>query len=64
MRAADRFINKHFVLVTRSDDFLTISLDDLLDVISRDELHVNNEEQVCRYGLWKYGNSPKLIFAE
>jgi hypothetical protein len=48
IRAADRYIQKHFMLVSRTDEFTQLPIDELLNVLQRDELHVNNEEQVCR----------------
>ena len=45
-RAADRFIQKHFVHVVRTPDFLALGIDDLVAILDRDELHVHSEEQV------------------
>lgn len=46
VRAADQFLQKHFVAISRTDDFLALSLEDVTGIISRDELHVSSEEQV------------------
>lgn len=46
VRSADRFIDKHFVSISGTPEFLQLSLDDLVSIISRDQLYVSSEEQV------------------
>uniref|UniRef100_A0A914XJ89 BTB domain-containing protein n=1 Tax=Plectus sambesii TaxID=2011161 RepID=A0A914XJ89_9BILA len=46
VRAADQFLQKHFVAISRTDDFFALPLEDVIAIISRDELHVSSEEQV------------------
>ena len=43
----NRFINKNFVQVAKSEEFLELCAKDLCDILESDELHVTNEEQVC-----------------
>ena len=42
----NKYIQKHFVDVSKSDEFLSLSKKEVLDIISLDELHVATEEQV------------------
>lgn len=44
--ACNKYIQKHFVDVSKSEEFLNLSKKEILDVISLDELHVTSEEQV------------------
>lgn len=46
--AANSFIHQHFVEVSASEEFLALPLEDVLELVSRDELNVKSEEQVCR----------------
>lgn len=46
--AANSFIHQHFVEVSMSEEFLALPLEDVLELVSRDELNVKSEEQVCR----------------
>lgn len=46
VRATDRYIQSHFVAVSESEDFLLLDVDALCDILARDELHVDSEEQV------------------
>ena len=46
VESANKYINKHFMEVARSDEFLAISESDITDILSRDELYVTSEEQV------------------
>lgn len=48
--AANSFIHQHFVEVSMSEEFLALPLEDVLELVSRDELNVKSEEQVCRAG--------------
>ena len=44
--ACNSYIQKQFVEVTKSEEFLALSADDVLAIISQDELCVDNEEMV------------------
>lgn len=44
--AADTFINKHFMVVRNSEDFHNLSLEEVADILSRDNLHVPSEEPI------------------
>ena len=46
VEAANRYVQNHFSFVATTQDFLSLSKADLLEVLSRDELYVNTEEQV------------------
>lgn len=45
--AANSFTHQHFVEVSLSEEFLALALEDVLELVSRDELNVRSEEQVC-----------------
>ncbi|KAI6206484.1 hypothetical protein M3Y94_00916800 [Aphelenchoides besseyi] len=57
--AAERFIRKHFVDVTKSDEFLQLTIDELVEILESDELHVEKEEQVCEAALRWLADDPK-----
>lgn len=42
----DRYIQKNFVAVSKSDEFLGLEVGDILSILERDELHVESEEHV------------------
>ncbi|OWK02460.1 KLHL18 [Cervus elaphus hippelaphus] len=44
--AATSFTHQHFVEVSTSEEFLALPLEDVLELVSRDELNVKSEEQV------------------
>lgn len=46
VQAADRFIQKHFTVVCRTDEFLQLAIEDLENILQRDELYVNSEEPI------------------
>lgn len=46
LRAADKFTQSHFSEVMDSEEFMLLPLNQLIDIISSDELNVQNEEQV------------------
>lgn len=48
--AANSFVHQHFVEVSVSEEFLGLPLEDVLELVSRDELNVTSEEQVCGAG--------------
>uniref|UniRef100_A0A8C5WRU6 Kelch like family member 18 n=1 Tax=Laticauda laticaudata TaxID=8630 RepID=A0A8C5WRU6_LATLA len=49
--AANSFVHQHFVEVSMSEEFLALPYDDVLELTSRDELHVKLEEQVYEAAL-------------
>ncbi|GAB1294728.1 Kelch-like protein 18 [Apodemus speciosus] len=49
--AANSFIHQHFVEVSLSEEFLALPLEDVLELVSRDELNVKSEEQVFEAAL-------------
>ncbi|KAH7717059.1 Protein KEL-3 a [Aphelenchoides avenae] len=51
VESADRYIYKHFVSVSKSDEFLKLSVDRVVEILSKDELHVDSEEQVFEAGI-------------
>ena len=44
--ACNKYTNRHFVEVSHSPDYLDLEVVDVLDLLGRDELHVESEEQV------------------
>lgn len=48
--AANSFIHQHFVEVSMSEEFLALPFEDVLELVSRDELNVKAEEQVSAIG--------------
>ncbi|VDK84207.1 unnamed protein product [Litomosoides sigmodontis] len=44
--SADCFLHKHFLSVSRGEEYLALSVDDLVTILNRDELFVESEEQV------------------
>ncbi|KAM3822781.1 kelch-like protein 18 isoform 1-T1 [Vipera latastei] len=59
--AANTFVHQHFVEVSRQEEFLALPFEDVLELISRDELHVKVEEQVFEAALaWmRYDRGPR-----
>ncbi|KAJ7428669.1 hypothetical protein WISP_01033 [Willisornis vidua] len=52
--AANSFVHQHFVEVSMSEEFLALPPEDVLELVSRDELNVKSEEQVCTHrGSWQ-----------
>ncbi|XP_010216328.1 PREDICTED: kelch-like protein 18, partial [Tinamus guttatus] len=49
--AANSFIQQHFVEVSMSEEFLALPFEDVLELVSRDELNVKSEEQVFEAAL-------------
>ncbi|XP_048366842.1 kelch-like protein 18 isoform X1 [Sphaerodactylus townsendi] len=49
--AANSFIHQHFVEVSMSEEFLALPLEDVLELVSQDELNVKREEQVFEAAL-------------
>ncbi|XP_073533203.1 kelch-like protein 18 isoform X1 [Phyllobates terribilis] len=62
--AANRFIHEHFVEVSMSEEFLALSFDEVLELVSRDELNVKAEEQVFEAVLaWvRYDREQRELF--
>lgn len=46
VEACNRYLQKHFVDVSMSEEFLNLPLPEVRDIISRDELNVQSEENV------------------
>ncbi|ODN04215.1 Kelch-like protein 18 [Orchesella cincta] len=46
VKEADKFIQKHFLNVSRSDEFLQLSVSDVQTILGCDDLNVESEEQV------------------
>ncbi|VDO53475.1 unnamed protein product [Onchocerca flexuosa] len=44
--SADCFLHKHFLSVSQGEEYLALSVDDLIMILSRDELFVESEEQI------------------
>ncbi|XP_054724682.1 kelch-like protein 18 [Uloborus diversus] len=44
--ATNRYLQKHFLEVCRSEEFINLQLADVREIVSRDELHITSEEQV------------------
>lgn len=46
VEAAFKFIQKHFVHVSMEEEFLGLPFQEVLEIVSLDELHISNEEEV------------------
>ena len=46
VESCNKYIQKHFVEVSKSEEFLSLGINDMLDIVARDELYVATEEQV------------------
>jgi len=46
LRIADRYTQQHFLDVKDSEEFLFLPIDQLIEIISSDELNMNCEEDV------------------
>ncbi|XP_045210160.2 kelch-like protein 18 [Mercenaria mercenaria] len=51
VEAANKYIQKHFKDVGKSEEYLNLSQTDVVDILGRDELNVNSEEQVYEAAL-------------
>ncbi|OXB71508.1 UNVERIFIED_CONTAM: hypothetical protein H355_002848 [Colinus virginianus] len=62
--AANSFIHQHFVEVSMSEEFLALPFEDVLELVSRDELNVKSEEQVFEAALaWiRYDRDQRELF--
>lgn len=47
----DRFLNKNFLIFSTTTEFLSMDEDELCELLVRDELHVDFEEQVFEAAL-------------
>lgn len=56
--AANSFIHQHFVEVSMSEEFLALPFEDVLELVSRDELNVKSEEQVST----QHRSWPRQLF--
>lgn len=41
VKAADKYIEEYFVDVSLSDEYLNLSMNEVLNILQRNELHVN-----------------------
>ena len=46
VKSSDKFLQKHFKAVSESEEFLGVGLEDVSELVARDELHVITEEVV------------------
>ncbi|XP_060104082.1 kelch-like protein 18 isoform X1 [Heteronotia binoei] len=62
--AANSFIHQHFVEVSMSEEFLALPFEDVLELVSNDELHIKLEEQVFEAALaWvRYNREQRETF--
>jgi len=44
--ACNKYVQKHFVDVAKSDEFINLTKKEILDILNLDQLHVHSEEQV------------------
>ncbi|KIH55581.1 BTB/POZ domain protein [Ancylostoma duodenale] len=65
VEATERFIEKYFTLICRSEEFRQISIDDLVSVLSMDGLYVEEEEKVFAAALAWIEHDPdeRKVFA-
>jgi kelch-like protein 18 len=45
--AVNRFVNKNFNKIVQTQEFLNLTVNELSDILARDELNVDSEEHVC-----------------
>ncbi|KIH53569.1 BTB And Kelch [Ancylostoma duodenale] len=57
----DRFVEKNFALVSHSDKFLDLSIEDLVELLSKDELHVGSEEDVFNAAMRWIEHAPERV---
>ena len=46
VKSSDKFLQKHFKSVSESEEFLNVGLEEVSELVGRDELHVTSEEVV------------------
>jgi hypothetical protein len=49
VQETDRYIQKNFVPVSKSEEFSQLPISDIQNILSRDELHIESEEQVVGF---------------
>jgi kelch-like protein 18 len=49
LAAANRFINKHFIRIASTNEFLAMTAPELEELLERDDLNVDSEEQVISF---------------
>lgn len=55
VEACNKYVQKFFVDVARSEEFLSMEQKDIVEILSNDELHVSSEEQVlCMTALFSW----------
>ena len=47
--ATNKYLQKHFKDVMKSEEFYNLSVTDIQDIICRDELNIESEEQVLLF---------------
>ena len=50
--ATNKYLQKHFKDVMKSEEFYNLSVTDIQDIICRDELNIESEEQVLLFFVW------------
>ncbi|CAI4222260.1 unnamed protein product [Auanema sp. JU1783] len=48
---SDNFVQKHFLAVCRSEEFLNLQLDDIIAILAQDSLYVDSEEDIFEAAL-------------
>ena len=51
VESANKYLQKHFKDVVRTEEFLALKMADVIDILGRDELNVHSEEQVIDLNL-------------
>lgn len=49
VEACNKYLQKHFKEVMKTEEFFSLPITDMLEIIGRDELNVSSEEQVMSY---------------
>ncbi|KAL6727458.1 hypothetical protein Aduo_009331 [Ancylostoma duodenale] len=57
----ERFIEKNFVSISCAEKFLELSVEDVVELLSKDQLHVSSEEEVFSAALRWIEHSPERI---
>ncbi|RCN38931.1 kelch repeat protein [Ancylostoma caninum] len=55
----ERFIEKHFILIAQTESFLDLSIQEIVELLSKDWLHVESEEQVFFAAMRWIEHSPE-----
>ena len=57
VESANKYLQKHFKDVVKTEEFLALKMTDVIDILGRDELNVHSEEQVLALNIgqpiWK-----------